>query len=441
VVDEDRPTGEAKAEPTDSGPSAPFGEPPGTGPSSDSSYEPIPTFESNTLSWPPPPDEPPYSALTRGGGGPGTTLQPGRRFGQPHRNRHRALSASVIAVAALTALVIGGAAGYGGATLARRASPAATSASPPPEPGVTLTPVAPPPPSANTVDVAKRVLPATVMIQVGRATGSGFLIDQEGRIVTNNHVVAGAADGSKIRVVYSDGRRGNAVLVGRSPSYDIAVIKASGAGSLQPIELGDSEHVQVGEPVIALGSPLGLSGTVTEGIVSARNRPVIVNETSDADAPSAYINAIQTDAQINPGSSGGPLVDAGGRVIGVNSAILTFGQSRNIGLGFAIPINQAATIADQLIKKGKATYPVIGANVADASSGVELTAVDPKGPAATAGLRAKDLITKVDAQNVNTMEELIVTIRTRRPGDVVVLDYARGTSRAQARVTLGGKEG
>ena len=441
MVDEDRPTGEAKAEPSDSGHSAPFGEAPATGPSPDSSYEPIPTFESNTLSWPPPTDEPPHSALTPGGGGPGTTLQRDGRVGQPHRNRHRALSASVIVVAALTALVIGGAAGYGGATLARRASPAATSASPPPEPGVTLTPVAPPPPSANTVDVAKRVLPATVMIQVGRATGSGFLIDREGRIVTNNHVVAGAADGSKIRIVYSDGRRGNAMLVGRSPSYDIAVIKASGAGSLQPIELGDSEHVQVGEPVIALGSPLGLSGTVTEGIVSARNRPVIVNETSDADAPSAYINAIQTDAQINPGSSGGPLVDAGGRVIGVNSAILTFGQSRNIGLGFAIPINQAATIADQLIKKGKATYPVIGANVADASSGVELTAVDPKGPAATAGLRAKDLITKVDDQNVNTMEELIVTIRTRRPGDVVVLDYARGTSRAQARVTLGGKEG
>lgn len=440
MVDEDRPTGEARAEPSDSNHSGPFGEPPATGPSPDSSYEPIPTFESNALSWAPPTGEQPPSALTPGGYGPGTTLQPGGRLGQPHRNRHRALSASVIAVAALTALVIGGAAGYGGATLARRASPVATSASPSPEPGVTLTPVAPPPPNANAVDVAKRVLPATVMIQVGRATGSGFLIDKEGRIVTNNHVVAGS-DGSKIRVVYSDGRRGNAVLVGRSPSYDIAVIKARGAGSLQPIELGNSEHVQVGEPVIALGSPLGLSGTVTEGIVSARNRPVIVNENSDADAPSAYINAIQTDAQINPGSSGGPLVDAGGRVIGVNSAILTFGQSRNIGLGFAIPINQAATIADQLIKKGKATYPVIGANVADASSGVELTAVDPKGPAATAGLRAKDLITKVDDQNVNTMEELIVTIRTRRPGDVVVLDYARGTSRAQARVTLGGKEG
>jgi putative serine protease PepD len=184
-----------------------------------------------------------------------------------------------------------------------------------------------------------------------------------------------------------------------------------------------------------------LSGTVTEGIISARNRPVIVSESSDADAPTAYINAIQTDAQINPGSSGGPLVDAGGRVIGVNSAILTFGASRNIGLGFAIPINQAATIADQLIKNGKATYPVIGANVADAATGVELTAVDAQGPAAKAGLRAKDLITKVDSETVNTMEELIVSIRTRRPGDVVVLEYARGSARARASVTLGGKVG
>jgi len=301
--------------------------------------------------------------------------------------------------------------------------------------------VPPPPTSANTVEIAKRVVPATVMIQVGRGTGSGFLIDREGRIVTNNHVVAGASDGSRIRVVYSDGRKVNAVLVGRSPSYDIAVIKASGAGSLQPIELGDSEQVQVGEPVIAAGSPLGLASTVTEGIVSARNRPVVVSESSDADAPTAYINAIQTDAPINPGSSGGPLVDAGARVIGVNSAILTFGNSPNIGLGFAIPINQAATIADLLIKNGKATYPVIGASVQDGTAGAELSVVDPGGPASKAGLRVKDLITSVDGHQVDTMEELIVDIRTRRPGDVVVVDYARGTTRGQARVTLGGREG
>jgi putative serine protease PepD len=356
----------------------------------------------------------------------------------------RRRSVSVIAVAALTALMIGGVAGYGGAAIARRnGAPAVTTASrsAPTVPGVTRTPVSPPPPTANTVEIAKRVLPATVMIQVDRGTGSGFLIDREGRIMTNNHVVAEAANGSRIRVIYSDGRRVNAVLVGRSPSYDIAVIKASGAGSVQPLELGDSDNVQVGEDVIAVGSPLGLAGTVTEGIVSARNRPVVVTETSDADAPSAYINAIQTDAPINPGSSGGPLVDSAARVIGVNSAILTFGSSRNIGLGFAIPINQAAAIADLLIKNGKATYPVIGANVQDAAAGVELTAVDGEGPAQKAGLRVGDVITKIDGRQVDTMEELIVDIRIRRPGEVVVLDYARGSTSNQARVILGGREG
>jgi putative serine protease PepD len=433
VVDVNRPTGEAGADPPDSRYFGPFGEPPSTA-ASDSSYEPIPTFESNTSSWPPPTGEPAQAAGAPPVDGSSTpTTLAGRRTGR--------LAASVIAVAALVALVIGGAAGYGGATLARRTAPAATTASPPAEPGVTRSPVAPAPPNANTVEIAKRVLPAAVMIQVGRGSGSGFLLDKEGRILTNNHVVSGAAEGSRIRVLYSDGRRVNAVLVGRSPSYDIAVIKASGAGSLQPIELGDSAQVEVGEPVLAIGSPLGLSGTVTEGIVSARNRPVIVTETSDADAPTAYISAIQTDAPINPGSSGGPLVDAGGRAIGVNSAILTFGSSRNIGLGFAIPINQAITIADQLIKNGRATYPVIGANVQDAPSGVELSVVDPGGPAAKAGLKARDLITKVDNETVNTMEELIVSIRTRRPGDVVVLEYIRGSSSAQASVTLGGKVG
>jgi putative serine protease PepD len=167
----------------------------------------------------------------------------------------------------------------------------------------------------------------------------------------------------------------------------------------------------------------------------------MVSENAAADSPTAYIDAIQTDASINPGNSGGPLVDAAGRVIGVNSAILSFAASRNIGLGFAVPINQAATIADLLIKNGKATYPVIGANVQDAQSGVELTVVDAQGPAAKAGLRARDVITKIDGKPVETMEELIVSVRTRRPGEVVVLDYARGSTPGQARVTLGSKEG
>ena len=167
------------------------------------------------------------------------------------------------------------------------------------------------------------------------------MLDTAGRIMTNNHVVAGAADGGRIRVVFSDGRRQNATLLGRSPSYDLAVIKVRGSEDLDPLQFGDSEAIEVGEPVIAVGAPLGLPGTVTQGIVSAKDRPVVVNAGSDADAPSAYINAIQTDAPINPGNSGGPLVDAAGRVIGVNSAILTLGsgqgQTGNIGLGFAIP--------------------------------------------------------------------------------------------------------
>ena len=210
--------------------------------------------------------------------------------------------------------------------------------------------------------------------------------------------------------------------------------------------MGDSARTQVGEPVIAIGSPLGLPGTVTQGIVSARHRPVVVNAGNDADSPTAYIDAIQTDAPINPGNSGGPLVDGRARIIGVNSAILTMGsaqggQTGNIGLGFAIPINQATAIGTLLIKKGRATYPVIGANVEDGSGGVELTSVEGRGPAARAGLRRGDLITRIDGTKITAMEELIVSIRTRRPGQKVVLDYERGSRRKQARVTLGSKVG
>jgi putative serine protease PepD len=441
VVDEDRPTGHASGEPSDSRYFGPFGEPAQPTPRSHDFAEPGPGFSSQDATWQPPIGQPAVAEAPPDGA---TFSAPPATFPVGQTSRRRPRAASVVAIAALTALVIGGAAGYGGATLARRTESSATTATPsaPSTPGVTRTPVPPPPGSANIVEVAQRVLPATVMIQVGRGTGSGFVIDSQGRIVTNNHVVAEAANGSRIRVVFSDGRRHNAVLVGRSPSYDLAVIKVNRTGAWNPLELGDSDQVQIGEPVIAVGSPLGLPGTVTEGIISARDRPVMVSEGAEADSPTAYINAIQTDASINPGNSGGPLVDAGGRVIGVNSAILTFAASRNIGLGFAIPINQAATVADLLIKNGKATYPVIGANVQDGSSGVELTEIDPQGPAAKAGLRARDVITGIDGEPVDGgMEELIVTIRTRRPGDVVVLDYRRGSSQGQVRVTLGGKEG
>ena len=273
-----------------------------------------------------------------------TTLAPAPDFPPPRRRRRSGL-AGVIAVAAAVALLIGGGAGYGAARLAQRAEPAtvpastATTAAPTSDPTADPTsapsatgsrePVPPAPTEVDTIDVAKRTLPGTVMIVTGRSTGSGFLIDTDGRIMTNNHVVAGADASSTIRVFFSDGRRARATLVGRSPSYDLAVLKIDGGPSLKPLAIGDSDQTQIGQPVIAIGSPLGLTNTVTQGIVSARNRPVAVRSGSNADAPIAYIDAIQTDASINPGNSGGPLVDAGARVIGINSAILAFGSASN----------------------------------------------------------------------------------------------------------------
>lgn len=364
----------------------------------------------------------------------------------PRRPRRRGAGGAV-AVATLTALVVGGGAGYGAARLG-----AAPGASMPTARTTTTDPSpAPLPPgeTTSTVEVARRVLPGTVMIQVGSGngtgTGSGFVIDRQGHVMTNNHVVASAGSGSRIRVVFSDGRRTTATLVGRSPSYDLAVIKVKADERLRPLQLGDSRSAEVGAPVVAVGSPLGLPGTVTQGIVSALDRPVTVNESGSADAPTAYIDGIQTDAPINPGNSGGPLVDAGARVIGVNSAILTLssgqGQSGNIGIGFAIPANQARVIGDLLVSDGKATYPVVGAQLQDTSGGVELTSVEAAGAAGKAGLRAGDRVTTVDGRAVETREELVVVVRTHRPGDKVTFGYSRGADENEAELTLGGRVG
>jgi putative serine protease PepD len=368
----------------------------------------------------------------------------------------------VIGGAALTALLVGGGAGYGGALLAGRTSQqevaapsgatqtSALSQTPVPSPSGRSNPrSSSAQPSSqsgrNLADVAKTVLPGTVMIRAGDGTGSGFFFDGSGHIMTNNHVIE-AADGERLRVVLSNGRRLNAKVLGRSRSYDLAVLQVKAAG-LKPLHIGDSDSPQVGQPVLAVGSPLGLPGTVTSGIVSARNRPVVVRPTENADAQTAYIDAIQTDAPINPGNSGGPLIDSSARVIGINSAILSLGTNRgqvgSIGLGFAIPINQAVEIGQLLIKNGKATYPVVGANVEEASGdqGVVLTSVVGGGPAADAGLREGDVITRIDGKRVNTVEELIVTIRTHRPREAVTLEYERGEAPRKARMVLGSKEG
>ncbi len=316
-------------------------------------------------------------------------------------------------------------------------------------------------PSGSVAEIAGRTLPSVVAISVrtssGGGTGSGFVIRADGYVVTNNHVVAEAVGGNAtVEVQFSDQRTAKATIVGTDASYDLAVIKVA-ARDLPTVSLGNSDDVVVGDQVVAIGAPLGLAGTVTSGIISAKNRPVTAGQ---GGGDESFINALQTDAAINPGNSGGPLMDLSGRVIGVNSAIATLpgspalggsGQSGSIGLGFAIPINQARRTTEQLIRTGKSAHPVIGvaldttydgpgARIALAPVGGTLP-VTPGGPAAKAGLRAGDVVTAVDGQKVNSNDELIVAIRARVPGASVSLTYERGGRTATARVTLGSSAG
>jgi putative serine protease PepD len=290
------------------------------------------------------------------------------------------------------------------------------------------------------------VLPSVVQIQVrggaGGATGSGFVLDERGHVVTNNHVVDAAGDDGSIAVVLPDGSKREADLVGRSAAYDLAVVRID-PDDLVPARLGVSRALRVGQTVVAFGSPLGLASTVTSGIVSALDRPVTAGGVGEA----AFINAIQTDAAINPGNSGGPLVDLQGRVVGVNSAIATVGgnvggEAGNIGVGFAIPIDQVRLTAEQIIRTGKAVYPVIGAKVQSAEGRpAEITEVTPGSPAESAGLRRGDVVRAIDGENVADGIELIVTIRAHRPGDTVVIAYVRDGERRTAQITLDEHEG
>jgi len=280
--------------------------------------------------------------------------------------------------------------------------------------------------------IAKLVLPVVVSIDVssatGDGTGSGFIVRSSATssyILTNNHVVAGAASDGEINVVFQDQSQTEATIVGRDPSYDLAVIKIN-KGNLPVATLGNSDDVVVGDTSIAIGSPLGLTGTVTSGIVSALNRPVTAGGASE----SSFINAIQTDAAINPGNSGGPLVNAKGHVIGINSAIATLGnnsfgatETGSIGLGFAIPINEGRRVANQLITTGKSSHPIIGVSLDlnYSGQGARVTSITEGGPAAKTDLQVGDIITKIDGQRISDATELIVRIRARNSGDTVVL--------------------
>jgi len=288
--------------------------------------------------------------------------------------------------------------------------------------------------------VAEELLPSVVQITVSAesesGSGSGFVLDDRGHVVTNNHVVEMAAEEGEIKVVLRGGAERKATIVGRSPSYDLAVLDVAGK-PLEPAAIGRSAELRVGQPVVAIGSPLGLSSTVTSGIVSALERPVTAGGADE----SSYIRAIQTDAAINPGNSGGPLVDLQGRVIGVNSAIATlgpsFGQAGNIGVGFAIPIDQVRRTAQQILKTGQAVYPIIGASVdVSTEDGATISGVTADSPAEEAGLREGDVIVSIDGQRVANGIELIVEIRARLPGDEVELRYERDGEEQDVVVTL-----
>ena len=308
-------------------------------------------------------------------------------------------------------------------------------------------------PDGSVANIAARTTPSVVTLRVegggGTGTGSGWVYDERGHIVTNKHVVASAADGGEITVVLANGQQVPATIVGRDASYDLAVVKVDRT-DLDPLELGRSADVVVGDQVIAVGAPLGLDSTVTSGIVSALNRPVTPGEADDQ----AFINAIQTDAAINPGNSGGPLLDMQGRVIGVNSAIARApgseisGQSGNIGVGFAIPSDQVATTVEQLITTGKAVHPIIGVFLDSTydGEGVRIAdegpsgqpAVAPDGPADEAGLRAGDVVIAFEGRPVSDDGELVVLIRSRTVGDSVTLTIMRGGSRRDVTMVLQG---
>ncbi len=386
----------------------------------------------------------------------GTSPAPGWPFGPQPAQSAPATPAKPrrlgIALVAATALLVGTAGGVGGAAVYSATndsggnSPSVTA----PLNGNQAAPAAAP--DGSVQSAAAKVLPSVVKIAVatsqGAATGSGIVISKDGLIVTNNHVVAGA-DGGQIMVVLNDGRTVQATIKGTDPLTDLAVIHAN-ATDLTPATLGNSGNLAVGQGVVAIGSPFGLESTVTSGIVSALNRPVTSGD-EQQDSTTVF-PAIQTDAAINPGNSGGALIDLAGQVVGINSAIKTAGGSGqseggNIGLGFAIPIDQAKPIIDELVAKGKATHARLGVTVGDAqssdglTSGARLGEVTSGGAADKAGLQAGDVVTAVDGKAIASGDALVAAVRSHRPGDDVKITFTRSGKSQTVTAKLGSDNG
>ena len=358
------------------------------------------------------------------------------------RKRKKTPLSAVVVISLLVGGVAGGAVGYVAADLANGVSNTTVQTTQVP----TVNTNVPISPATETVSqIVQNVKSSVVSIKAegssGSGTGSGFIFRQDGYIVTNNHVVAPSLNGGKLFVYLEDKKEFEAKLVGRNPSYDLAVLKIDATG-LTPVKIGDSNSLNVGDLTVAFGSPLGLSGTVTSGIVSAVNRPVTAGGQDDQ----SFISAIQTDAAINPGNSGGPLVNGQAEVIGVNSAIATLGfggQSGSIGLGFAIPMNQAQRIITEIINTGKSTTPIAGISIDSTfeGTGARVAEVVSDGPATKTDLKAGEVVTKINGEIVQDSTELIVAIRRNNPGDTIVLTVknSNGNER-EISVVLGSRE-
>jgi putative serine protease PepD len=356
--------------------------------------------------------------------------QPPRLSGELRKGRFWWLVVTACIIAALVGGLLGAVVGirFGGAD--NRWTPPFAAPAPRPAP-------------ESFAGVAQLVLPSVVTIRVsmdgGTALGSGFIATPEGHIITNDHVVSGAE--GLASVIFDDGSTGQAEVVGTDPESDIAVLRLLRHGDLTPAHMGNSDLVAVGDQVMAFGSPLALRGTVTAGIVSALDRPI---STGTSHGGTRYYAAIQTDAAINHGNSGGPLVDAAGQVIGINAVIKSLADDEqtagNIGLAFAIPINHARRVATEIIETGKAHRTVIGAELDDASSstvgGVRLSEVSAAGPAAQAGLRQGDLIITFNGQPLSEAADLIALVRKTAPGAVVRVTYKRGSTSQNVLVKL-----
>ncbi|MEV5435512.1 trypsin-like peptidase domain-containing protein [Streptomyces sp. NPDC052682] len=381
----------------------------------------------------------------------GPLLQTGAAVATPEQRRTRARKA-LVAGAVLLAVVSGGVGGVAGAYLERNGGVGTVEL---PQAGKEPAGRAP----GSVAGIAARALPSVVTLHVSgsgeQGTGTGFVLDTRGHILTNNHVVEPAGSGGEITVTFNSGDTAEATVVGRDSGYDLAVVKVKGVDGLSPLPLGNSDNVQVGDPVVAIGAPFDLAGTVTSGIISAKERPITAGGDKGDGSDVSYVDALQTDAPINPGNSGGPLLDAQGRVIGINSAIRSAGsgsdaeggQAGSIGLGFAIPVNQGKRVAEELINTGRATHPVIGITLdmnytgdgarVGTKSNDGGSPVTPGGPGAQAGIKAGDVITEVDGQRIHSGEELIVKTRAHRPGDQLELTLQREGRERKVSLRLG----